>query len=175
MKRHLLPFLILTLAALGCSDNASRPRLLANSAAVKAPGPIGDLTTFLGKSPKVFEKAFGPAEFVDSTDAPDLMPGEWRDYRVPGLTLNMTQYGLVVQFYKGRSIYVMADLPEVETDRASALIQLGMDMKALPEPTKAIAADRWESVSINNVQFKEIVAIKNDGSNYTSVQLFIEP
>lgn len=126
----------------------------------------------IGKSPAEFEKVVGsPARVERITNDPDMMPGEYRDYKIANTLGSMTEDGLWVRFYKGVAHHITLDLPKLVDTPEEALLMAGIDVRGKTARVRAPIADRW-SGNFNGVDFKDVAAFKMDASmkKYSTVQ-----
>jgi hypothetical protein len=175
----ILVLLIWLVFVLGCVNNGnqriSQPPPASNNqvagrAAIK---PVVDIPQLIGKSPAELEKALGkPVAVTKLTDDPEMMPGEYRDYKIENTTGNVTQAGLMVRFHKGQAVHFTLDLPSLTDTPEEALLMAGIDVKGVPAKTRAPLADRWTG-SFNGIVFKDVAALKMGpgGKKYSTVQV----
>jgi hypothetical protein len=165
--------LVLACANSGHQFNSQQPANLDSQAARQpAANPVVDIPRLMGKSPAELDKVLGkPAAVTRITDDPDLMPGEYRDYKVENSTGNVTQEGLMVRFYKGQAVHFTFDLPVPTDTPEEALAVAGIDVKGAAPKIKAPLAERWAG-NFNGVEFKDVAALKMEsgGKRYSSVQ-----
>jgi hypothetical protein len=173
-----LVFLVWAGLALDCANSGNQlnhPRP-ANSNS-QTPGlpaakPVVDIPQLMGKSPAELDKVLGkPAAVTKITDDPDMMPGEYQDYKIKNTTPSVTQEGLVVRFHKGKAVHFTFDLPAPTDTREEALSVAGIDVKGAAAKIKAPLAERW-SGNFDGVEFKDVAALKMDsgGKKYSTVQ-----
>src|SRR5688572_25289615 len=94
--------LLWLLLVLGCGPTL-RQRNQAPPTPTPSPSPdrVVSLTKLMGQPPSEFERLFGTAKEIDRiTNNPAHMPGEYRDYAIPGTQRNISGYGMTVRFYK---------------------------------------------------------------------------
>lgn len=184
MKRNLatsnllLVFLIWLGVVLACADSGnnlnSQQPATSNSQAPGQPAtkPVVDIPRLMGRSPAELDKVLGkPAAVTKITDDPDMMPGEYRDYKIENTTGSVTQEGLMVRFYRGQAIHFTLDLPTPTDTPEEALLAAGIDVKGADSKIKAPLAERWAG-NFNGVEFKDLAALKMDsgGKKYSTVQ-----
>jgi hypothetical protein len=128
------------------------------------------------QSPQVFEKSFGKATEISETDDPGTVPGEIRDYKIPGAGSYSTTDGMMVRFFRGKAIMIMVDLPTPTGNAATALSQAGIDSKGIAPTVEAVLAHRWRNQTLNGIKFKDVAAHKldSDGRNFTTVQAEVD-
>lgn len=103
---NLVPVFLLWLGfVLACANsgnqvNSQQPANTNNQAARQpATKPFINIPQLIGKSPAELDKVLSKAAAITKiTDDPDMMPGEYRDYKVENTTGNVTQEGLMVRF-----------------------------------------------------------------------------
>jgi hypothetical protein len=132
-----------------------------------------DLTALIGASPSEVEARVGkPLEITPITHYPDQMPGEHRDYRVPGVSLNLTDNGLLVRYYKGQVAFCTLDLATPTNDAAEALLMAGIDAEDKTPDITAPIATRWKYLTVRGRLLPEVAAIKSEPTSpFQSVQL----
>lgn len=169
-------FLTWLVLILGCANqrNSSDPpqNSTPSQNSQTAAKPIVDIPHLINKSPADFDKILGkPAAVTKLTNDPEMMPGEYRDYRIENATPVVTQYGLMVRFYMGHAVHFTLDLPRLVDTPEEALLMTGIDVKGTTAKTKAPLADRW-SGTFNGIAFKDVAALKMDsaGKKYSTVQ-----
>ena len=172
-----IPFSVWLVVVVGCDNNTNRPnaqqtpnpnRQVAGEPTIK---PIVDIPQLIGKSQSDLDKALGkPSAITRITDDPDMMPGEFRDYRIENTTGKVTQYGLMVRFHKGKAVHFTFDLPRLTDTPEQALLIAGINVEGTPK-IKAPLADRWTG-NFNGIDFKDVAALKmdSDGKRYSTVQ-----
>lgn len=139
--------------------------------------PVIDMAKLIRQPPQVFDKSFGKATEVFEADDPGTIPGEIRDYKVPGVTnFFSTTDGMLVRFFKGRAVDIMVDLPTPTSNAEAALSQVGLDVKGISPTIEAPAAYRWRNQTFRGIKFKDVAAHKLDAhsSKFTTVQVQIE-
>jgi hypothetical protein len=169
-------FLIWLVFVLGCAHqrNSSNPPQSSTPSQKSQPAakPVVDIPHLINKSPADCDKMLGkPAVVTKLTNDPEMMPGEYRDYRIENVPPVVTQYGLMVRFYKGQAVHFTLDLPRLVDTPEEALLMAGIDVKGTTAKTKAPLADRW-SGTFNGIAFKDVAALKMDsaGNKYSTVQ-----
>lgn len=176
---NLFPVFLLWLGfVLACANSGnqlnSQQSANINSQAPRQPAtkPVVDIPQLMGKPSAELEKVLGkPAAVTKITDDPDMMPGEYRDYKIENTTGNVTQEGLMVRFYKGQAVHFTFDLPVPTDTPEEALSMAGIDVKGAAAKIKAPLAERWAG-NFNGVEFKDVAALKMDfgGKKYSTVQ-----
>jgi hypothetical protein len=166
----LLMLIVLTsgCGGLNTSQTGSNPKTVSEAAA-KA---VLDVPQLIGKSPADFEKVLGPAVRVTKiTNDPDMMPGEYRDYKIANTLGSMTEDGLWVRFYRGVAHHITLDLPKLVDTPEEALLMAGIDVRGTAARIKAPIADRWTG-NFNGINFKDVAALKLDSAmkKYSTVQ-----
>ena len=185
MKRYSSPttlFFILSISLAlipGCDNkrnqSKSEPASNSTSQIVSQPSvtPVVDIPRLAGKSAVELDRALGkPAAITKITSHPEMMPGEFRDYRVDGTSGVATQYGLMVRFHRGRAVQFTLDLPRFIDTPAEALLLAGIDVRGAAPRVKASGAHRWTG-KFGGVDFKDAAAVKasiKDDQKYTTVQ-----
>ena len=184
MKRNpstfslILVFFIWLGLILGCTNNSNRlnsqPPANSNSQVSSQPAikPVVNIPQLIGKSPTELDKVLGkPAAVTKITNDPEMMPGEYRDYKIENTTGNVTQEGLMVRFHKGQAVHFTFDLPRLTDTPEEALLMAGINVKGTAAKIKAPLADRWTG-NFNGVDFKDVAALKMDsgGKKYSTVQ-----
>lgn len=172
-----LVVLVWLVLILGCANSGNSPNRSQDSG-VNAPStnpsikPVVDIPQLINKSPTELDKVLGkPAAITKLTNDPDMMPGEYRDYRVKNTTPVVTQHGLMIRVYKARAVHFTLDLPQPVDTPQDALLMAGIYVSGTAPKTKAPLAHRW-SGRFNNIDFKDVAALKMDsaGMKYTTVQ-----
>jgi hypothetical protein len=134
MAMPVLVFLVWLVIGLACGGgNNKSPAPSANVQTATQPiiEPIVDIPHLIGKTPAEFEKVLGKAIRVTKiTNDPDMMPGEYRDYKIEKSIGTLTQDGLWVRFYKGEADHLTFDLPHFTDTPEEALLMAGIDVKA---------------------------------------------
>jgi len=171
--RFQIPLLVLLLLMSACDGTRSR-RADSSPTNVTPPTPkaVLDIPGLIGKSPRELEKVVGsPVRVTPITNDPDMMPGEYRDYKIANTLGTMTVDGLWVRFYKGVAHHITFDLPKVTDTPQEALLMAGIDVGAATARIKAPAADRWTG-NFNGINFKDVAALKLDSDmrKYSTVQ-----
>jgi hypothetical protein len=178
-----IPGAILTLLVLcglvsGCTNNKNRlnSQQPANSntpvSSRAATKPVVDIPRLIGKSPAELEKVLGKSVGLTKiTDDPELMPGEYRDYKIANSPGQLTPEGLMVRFHKGKAVHFTLDLPGPTDTPEEALLLAGIDVKGTEAGIKAPRADRWSGY-FNGLYFKDIAALRmfSGGNKYGCVQ-----
>lgn len=137
--------------------------------------PIVDIPKLMRQSPQVFEKTFGKATEISKTNDPGTVPGEIRDYKVPGAGSYSTIDGMMVRFFKGKAVMIMVDLPMPTTNAQLALSQANLDAKGISPTVEAPLAHRWRNQTLNGIKFKDVAVHRLDDSrNFTTVQTEVE-
>jgi len=137
--------------------------------------PIVDIPKLMRQSPQVFEKTFGKATEISQTNDPGTVPGEIRDYKVPGAGSYSTTDGMMVRFYKGKAVMIMVDLPAPTSNAEAALSQANLNVKGISPTVEAPLAHRWRNQSLSGMKFKDVAAHRLDDSrNFTTVQAEVE-
>ncbi|HEX7318608.1 MAG TPA: hypothetical protein VF297_32165 [Pyrinomonadaceae bacterium] len=163
---------------LGCANtgNQSDSQRSVNSNSGKPSQPaiksVVDIPQLVGRAPAELDKVLGkPVAVTKITNDPEMMPGEYRDYKIENTTGNVTQEGLMVRFYQGQAIHFTFDLPSPADTPEEALLMAGIDVKGAAAKIKAPLADRWAG-NFNGVEFKDVAALKMDsgGKKYSTVQ-----
>lgn len=168
-------WLILSLGCANSTNSPNRPQspgASVPSTTQPTAKPVVDIPQLITKSPAELDNVLGkPAAITKLTDDPDMMPGEYRDYRVESATPGVTQYGLMIRVYKGRAVHFTLDLPRPTDTPQDALLMAGIDVSGTAPKTKAPLAHRW-SGRFNGMDFKDVAALKMDsaGTKYTTVQ-----
>jgi hypothetical protein len=173
-----LPFILWLALVLGCAGaNRNRGVSTANSSApahtsTPTPSPVVDIPKLIGKTPAELDSALGrPAEVTKITNNREMMPGEYRDYEVPGSARAATSHGLMVRFYKGRAVLITYDLPAPTSSPEDALRLAGIEPGSAKPSVVAPMAQRW-SGTFNGVNFGDAAALMAglNSRQYTTVQ-----
>ena len=136
------------------------------------PRPIIDITRLAGKSAAELQRALGkPVGLTKITSNQELMPGEYRDYKVDGALTVATPYGLTVRFFKGRAVHFTLDLQSFSDTPEKALLLAGFDVRGAIPRIKASRATRWTG-RFGGIDFTDVAAIKaGKDQNYTTIQV----
>lgn len=163
-------WLVLTLGCAKQGDHLN-PTQAPNSNVKATIKPIIDIPQLIGKSPTQLEKVLGKPATITKTNDPDMVPGEYRDYKIDNALNKLTQEGLMVRFYKGQAVHFSLDLPRLADTPEEALLMAGIDVKGALANIKAPRAVRWTG-NFNGIQFKDVAALKldTDSSKYSTVQ-----
>lgn len=167
-----LVWLVIGLACGGGNNKSPAPNANVQTATQPIIEPIVDIPHLIGKTPAEFEKVLGKAIRVTKiTNDPDMMPGEYRDYKIEKSIGTLTQDGLWVRFYKGLADHLTFDLPHFADTPEEALLMAGIDVKGATPQIKAPIAERWKG-NFNGISFKDAAALKldSDHKKYTTVQ-----
>lgn len=98
-----------------------------------------ELMAVVGESPAGVSLELGaPVEVVPIENVPENMPGEFRDYAVPGLPDLVN-----VRFLRNRAVFVTVILPEQHAEAYQALARVGIDLSGVPPSTRAARATWW--------------------------------
>jgi len=166
--------LIALLVLMSACEGTKTPRTESSPTNVAQPAPktVLDIPRLMGKSAREFEKLVGsPVRVTPITNDPDMMPGEYRDYKIANTLGTITEDGLWVRFYKGVAHHITFDLPRVTDTPQEALLMAGIDVGGATARIKAPAADRWTG-NFNGINFKDVAALKleSDMRKYSTVQ-----
>lgn len=159
------------------NKNALSSSPIMTNSEVAKPALIVDIPKLMLQPPESFEKTFGKATEISKTNDPGTVPGEIRDYKIPGVTNpNSTTDGMMVRFYKGKAVMIMVDLPQPTSNVEAALSQTGIDLNGIVPTIEAPLARRWQSKSFNGIKFKDVAAHRLDleSKNFTTVQAEVE-
>lgn len=171
----LIAFVAICCVGLGCGNRTNEKETSSPTPAkteVTANAQIADLTKLIRQPPQVFDKAFGKAVEAFETDDPGTIPGEMRDYKIPGVSSPQTiTAGMTVRFYKGKAVEIMVDLPSPTSSSAAALLQVGIDTQGVA-PVRTPVTDYWPNLTFKGVTFKTVWAYKLDtgSSLFTTVK-----
>jgi hypothetical protein len=138
--------------------------------------PYLNLMPLLLGTPSEFDEVFGPATASTPTDEPESMPGEWRDYKVPGAVPKNTAHGLTVRFYGGHAVSIQVDLDGSYADEIEAVSRIGIDLRQeISPPARAPIAVNWTWIKYGGFKFKKISALKfGDDDRFTTVNVELE-
>lgn len=132
------------------------------SSPANAEPPFFELLEIMGESRSAVEASLGEAvAVVPITNVPANMPGEFRDYEIPGITEVVS-----VRFFRNSAVFVTVILPHGEDSAEDALSRVGIDLRGVPASTTAPGAVWWRSGRIQGHLFEKIGALR--GMNGTS-------
>jgi hypothetical protein len=163
---------------LGCANQNNQPLSQkasnSNSQVASQPAikPVVDIPQLVSKSSAELDKVLGrPIRITKITNDPEMMPGEYRDYKIDNSIGALTEDGLWVRFHRGKADHFTVDLPHLTDTPEEALLMVGIDVKGAAAKIKAPLADRWTG-NFNGIDFKDVAALKMDagGKKYSSVQ-----
>lgn len=125
------------------------------------PAPLVDVPKLINQSPQNFDATYGkPVKVTPITGNRKDAPGEFRDYRISGVTNpQSTDAGLTVVFHQNKVIGFLLDLPKavsVET----ALAQIGIDVHGAPPTTKTAGGQFWQNITLNGIRYDFIKVLK---------------
>lgn len=166
--------LIMIVVLTSACNRSSIPQTGTNQKPVAEPSAtvVLNIPQLIGKPPGEFEKVVGaPVRVETITNDPDMMPGEYRDYKIADSLGSMTEDGLWVRFYKGVAHHITLDLPILVDTPEEALSMAGIDVRGKAARVKAPIADRWTG-NFNGIYFKDVAAFKlnSDMKKYSTVQ-----
>lgn len=155
--RILFPILLLFLASCGGTESSAPAR-----------PPLFDLPTLAGEPPAAVDAALGtPTSVTPIKNIPEQMPGEFRDYQLPGVPDPAT-----VRFHRDRAVFFTVFLPQPEPSAEAALQRVGIDVTGSPD-TRAPLAEWWRSGTFGGKRFVKVGALKGmggRGDGYDMVQ-----
>jgi len=176
--RSLILILLMWLGLIpGCANKGDQQPLRdsnSNGPAASQPGIklVVDIPQLISKSPAELEKVLGkPTRITQITNDPEMMPGEYRDYRIENSIGTLTEDGLWVRFHKGKADHFTVDLPHLADTSEAALLMVGIDVQGAVPNVKAPLADRWTG-KFNMIDFKDVAALKMEAGSkkYSTVQ-----
>ncbi len=179
----LITTLVLITFALACANSGNNIKNVPSSSPTTTNAedvksvPVVDIPKLMQQSPEIFEKNFGKATEISKTNDPGTVPGEIRDYKLPGVTNpKSTEDGMMVRFYKGKAVMIMVDLLNSTSNVEAALSQTGIDLNNIAPTIDAPLARRWRSKSFNGIKFKDVAAHRLDleSKNFTTIQAEVE-
>jgi len=161
-SRILFPILLLFLASCGGAE----PR------APAAP-PLLNLPPLAGEPRAVVDAALGaPTSITPLKSVPEQMPGEFRDYQLPGAADPVT-----VRFHRDRAVFFTVFLPEPEPSAEAALRRVGIEVTGSPD-TRAPLGEWWRSGTFGGKHFVKVGALKGmgggGGDGYDMVQVELQ-
>lgn len=177
IKPRELFFVIVVASIAGCAS-AHKPSSSPSKPKTADPTitPVLNVPQLIGKSPADFEKVLGKAIRVTKiTDEPDMMPGEYRDYKIEHTLGTLTEDGLWVRFHKGIAVHLTFDLTKSADSAEEALQLAGIDVKGVTPQVRAPLALRWRG-TFNGINFKDVAALKleSDPNKCTTIQVELE-
>lgn len=133
-----------------------------------SPPPLFGLPALAGRPPAAVDSVLGPPSQVTPIKSnPAQMPGEFREYQLPG-----TPDPLTVRFHRDRAVFFTVLLPQPEATAEAALGRVGIDVDGPPD-TRAPVAEWWRSRTISGKASVKVGALKGmsgRGDAYDMVQ-----
>lgn len=131
--------------------------------------PVFDLPALAGGSPATVDAALGAPTAVEPIEnIPEEMPGEYREYEIPGAPGPAT-----VRFYRDRAVFFTIFLPEGESTAEAALQRVGIDVAGEGPDTRAPVAEWWRYDIFGGKTFVKVGALRGmggGGDEYDMVQ-----
>lgn len=131
--------------------------------------PLINIPALANKSAKDVDAILGKPAEVTPTNDPGTTPGEFRDYKISGVTPNITSDGLMVRFYRDKAVHFTFDLPGPVGTPEDALLLAGIDVKGASPLVQAPMAKRWVG-TFGGVNFKDAAALNLSDKRYNVVQ-----
>jgi hypothetical protein len=169
-------------SSLSSDSNKGSMNLTSSTASASEPKEaqlVLDIPRLANQPPSAFESLLGkPTEITKITGRREHAPGEFRDYKIPGVASNRsTRDGLMVRFYKGKAVMFMLDLPRTVTTAKEAFAMAGINIGNRRPDVTALAAEVWNNVIINGKTYKNVKAVSVKAiqrGSYDLVQVEIE-
>ena len=132
---------------------------------------VVNIPQLAGKSAKEVDTFLGKPTEITPTDDAGTTPGEFRDYKIPGVSPKTTSDGLMVRFYRGNAVHFTLELPEGMASPEDALAMAGIDVQNASHDTLSPLAITWAG-TFNGVWFKRVTALRleADSLKYTVIQ-----
>jgi hypothetical protein len=120
--------------------------------ATDPPPQLFDVVALAGQPPSAVEGVLGPAVTVERiTNEPEWMPGEHRDYVVPGSDLPLS-----IRYHNNQAVFFHAYLPTPEKTAEAALMRIGVNVQGMRPDTRAPGAMWWRQYSVAGKNLREV-------------------
>lgn len=125
------------------------------------PPPLFQLLPLAGAPPSTVDSALGqPTEITRIRRIPAQMPGEFRDYTLPGAPGPTT-----VRFFRGRAVFFTVFLPQSVESPQQALQRVGIEVGEVEPDTHAPLADWWRDGMLDGKSYVKVGALRGMGGD----------